>query len=113
MIYDNIEITVVYRRTFEFQDGGSKVTGFVTFSFIAWKWTAKQVTILRLPRLTLVHWKREKTYVLKGFETTGTKQINLTSAILKFEGALIYNSNFYIKVNHHYISSNCYCFQSI
>ena len=51
--------------------------------------TAKQVMIIRLPSLTLVHWKREITYVLKGIETIdGTMQIDhpSNSAILKFEG---------------------------
>ena len=27
--------------------------------FFSWKWTARQVIILRLPRLTLFHWKEE------------------------------------------------------
>lgn len=34
----------------------------------AWKWTAKQAIILQLPRLTLIHWKREIIYALKGVD---------------------------------------------
>ena len=56
------------KRTLRFKASKTNVKR-KQLSFFAWRWTAKRIIILRLPRLTLVHWKTEMTYVLKGVET--------------------------------------------